>query len=57
MKIQAPTTPSTSPSTTQKPRTPRAAPIPVSPSSSQADSPVARALKATAQKPSPLSAA
>ena len=57
MKSQAAPTPNTSPATTQKAFTPRAAPIPVRPSSSQADSPVARAEKATDQKLSFLPAA
>ncbi len=45
-------TPRTSPTTTQKALTPAAAPMPVKPSSSHADSPVARAEKDTTQYPS-----
>ena len=47
----------TAPSTTQKPCTPATAPSPVRPSNSHADSPVARAEKAIAQKLSRLPAA
>ena len=47
-------TPSTSPTTTQYAERPEIAPIPVSPSKSQPDSPVARAENATAQYPSRL---
>ncbi len=57
IRSQATDTPINSPSTTHIACSPTAAPMPVSPSSSQPDSPVARAEKAAAQNPSFLPAA